>query len=100
MEIPELIGDTLAKVGPSMLLTSVSEICCFAIGKLKIYILIFNTFTYYYFVLLGALSDMPAVNTFAIFATLAMLFNLLLQLTAFIALLAIDERRYRVTYFI
>ncbi|KAK9747109.1 Niemann-Pick C1 N terminus [Popillia japonica] len=74
MEIPELIGDTLAKVGPSMLLTSVSEICCFAIG---------------------ALSDMPAVNTFAIFATLAMLFNLLLQLTAFIALLAIDERRYR-----
>ncbi|KAI4468752.1 npc intracellular cholesterol transporter 1 [Holotrichia oblita] len=74
MEIPELMGETLAKVGPSMLLTSVSEICCFAIGTL---------------------SDMPAVNTFAIFATLAMLFNLLLQLTAFIALLAIDERRYR-----
>lgn len=39
---------------------------------------------------------MPAVKSFAIFATLAITFNLLLQLTAFIALLAIDERRYQV----
>lgn len=32
--IPEHIGRTLGQVGPSMLLTSVSESCCFFLGKL------------------------------------------------------------------
>jgi Niemann-Pick C1 protein len=31
--IPEHIGRTLGQVGPSMLLTSVSESCCFFLGK-------------------------------------------------------------------
>ncbi|XP_022904065.2 NPC intracellular cholesterol transporter 1 homolog 1b-like [Onthophagus taurus] len=73
-KVTQQIGLTLSKVGPSMLLTSLSEICCFAIGSL---------------------SDMPAVNSFALYATIAIAFNLVLQLTAFVALLAVDERRYR-----
>lgn len=75
MDVATQIGKTMATVGPSMLLTSVSEMICFAIGTL---------------------SDMPAVHTFAFFATIALLFDFLLQITAFIALLAIDERRYKV----
>ncbi|CAH0550205.1 unnamed protein product [Brassicogethes aeneus] len=70
--LSERIGDTMAKVGPSMLLTSSSEIFCFGIG---------------------ALSNMPAVYTFAMFATIAVLFDLMLQLTAFVALLTLDEMR-------
>lgn len=59
-----------------MLLTSSCEIACFAIGTL---------------------STMPAVNTFAIYATVAVFFDLLFQITAFVALLAVDESRYRVS---
>lgn len=44
----------------------------------------------------GTLSEMPAVNTFALFATIALLIDFILQITAFIALLAIDEMRYEV----
>lgn len=45
----------------------------------------------------GTISDMPAVNTFAIYATVAVFFDFLFQTTAFVALLAVDESRYRVT---
>lgn len=44
----------------------------------------------------GIISNMPAVNTFALFATIAIIFNFILQMTMFIALLAIDESRYKV----
>jgi len=56
-----------------MLLTSVSEAACF---------------------LIGALSDMPAVKTFALYATVALLLDFLLQITCFVSLLALDDRRY------
>lgn len=69
----DIIGAALASVGPSILLTSASECCCFGIG---------------------ALSDMPAVRTFALYACVAILLDFLLQITAFVALLAIDQRRY------
>ncbi|GLV43405.1 Niemann-Pick type C-1a [Carabus blaptoides fortunei] len=69
----EQIGLTLSKVGPSILLTSVSEVACFAIGTL---------------------SDMPAVNTFALYAAVAVLIDFILQITAFIALLSLDDKRY------
>lgn len=69
----DTIGAALASVGPSILLTSASECCCFGIG---------------------ALSDMPAVRTFALYACVAILLDFLLQITAFVALLAIDQRRY------
>lgn len=67
------VGRTLGRVGPSMLLTSVSEAACF---------------------LIGALSDMPAVKTFALYATVALLLDFLLQITCFVSLLALDARRY------
>ncbi|XP_017791086.1 PREDICTED: Niemann-Pick C1 protein-like [Habropoda laboriosa] len=72
--IPEHIGRILADVGPSMLLTSMSECLCF---------------------LIGTLSVMPAVNTFALYASMSILLNFLLQITAFIALLSLDEQRFQ-----
>lgn len=80
----EHIGRILGKVGPSMLLTSVSESCCF---------------------FLGGLSDMPAVRAFALYAGMALLIDFLLQITCFVSLLALDairqsENRYDVLCFI
>lgn len=69
----EHVGRTLGRVGPSMLLTSVSEASCF---------------------LIGALSDMPAVKTFALYAAVALLLDFLFQITCFVSLLALDDRRY------
>lgn len=71
----EAVSDALAQVGPSILLTAISQCCCFGIG---------------------ATTDMPAVQTFALYATAAILFNFLLQITAFIALMTIDLVRYNV----
>jgi Niemann-Pick C1 protein len=62
----------LGTVGPSMLLTSMSECVCF---------------------FLGALSDMPAVRAFALYAAAALLVDFLLQVTCFVALLALDTHR-------
>ncbi|XP_044575829.1 NPC intracellular cholesterol transporter 1 homolog 1b-like [Cotesia glomerata] len=70
--IPDYIGRILSSVGPSILLTSISECLCF---------------------LIGTLSSMPAVNTFALYASVAIIINFLLQITAFISLLALDVRR-------
>ena len=63
---------SLGQVGPSMFLTSVSESVCF---------------------FLGALSDMPAVRAFALYAGAALLVDFLLQVTCFVALLSLDTRR-------
>lgn len=68
----EHIGRILGRVGPSMLLTSVSESCCF---------------------FLGGLSDMPAVRAFALYAGMALLFDFLLQITCFVSLLTLDTKR-------
>lgn len=73
LSIAENIGQTMSQVGPSMLLTSASEIFCFGIGTL---------------------SSMPAVHTFAMYATIAILLDFILQITAFVALLSLDEQRY------
>ncbi|KAK5648998.1 hypothetical protein RI129_003890 [Pyrocoelia pectoralis] len=73
LTLEEEVGLTMAKVGPSMLLTSFSEICCFGIG---------------------AISNMPAVNTFAIYSVIALAFDFVFQVTAFVALLYLDDRRY------
>ncbi|XP_076381020.1 NPC intracellular cholesterol transporter 1 homolog 1b isoform X2 [Megalopta genalis] len=75
--IPEHVADILAKVGPSMLLTSASECLCF---------------------LIGTLSSMPAVNTFALYASLSIFFNFLLQTTAFVSLLSLDAKRLQNNY--
>ncbi|KAG7270633.1 hypothetical protein CRUP_010928 [Coryphaenoides rupestris] len=66
------IGRVLGNVAPSMLLCSLSESICF---------------------FLGALSTMPAVKTFALYAALAVLLDFILQMTAFVAVLSLDARR-------
>ncbi|XP_076350030.1 NPC intracellular cholesterol transporter 1-like [Tachypleus tridentatus] len=68
----EQIGRVLGKVAPSMLLASLSESACF---------------------FLGALSSMPAVHIFALYAGLSLLIDFLLQITCFVALLSLDARR-------
>lgn len=78
------VGRILGKVGPSMLLTSVSESCCF---------------------FLGGLSDMPAVKAFALYAGMALIIDFLLQITCFVSLLSLDtvrqaENRYDILCFI
>uniref|UniRef100_A0A8B9PI67 NPC1 like intracellular cholesterol transporter 1 n=1 Tax=Apteryx owenii TaxID=8824 RepID=A0A8B9PI67_APTOW len=72
------IGRVLAQVAPSMLLCSLSEVICF---------------------LLGSLSSMPAVRSFALTAALAIAFDFLLQITGFVALLALDARRQEAARF-
>ncbi|XP_065507714.1 NPC1-like intracellular cholesterol transporter 1 [Caloenas nicobarica] len=72
------IGRVLAQVAPSMLLCSLSEVICF---------------------LLGALSSMPAVRTFALTAALAIALDFLLQMSGFVALLALDARRQEAARF-
>jgi hypothetical protein len=46
---------------------------------------------------LGALSDMPAVQTFALYATVALLLDFIFQITCFVSLLAVDDRRQAVS---
>ncbi|GLG97820.1 NPC intracellular cholesterol transporter 1 homolog 1b, partial [Gryllus bimaculatus] len=69
---PSRIGRALGRAGPSLLLASASECCCF---------------------LLGALSAMPAVRAFALFAGLALALAFVLQCSCFVALLTLDARR-------
>lgn len=72
--IEKNIGRAMGQVGPSILLCTCSEICCFAIGSL---------------------SDMPAVNTFAIYAAMALFFDFIFQITAFVAIMCLDQKRYQ-----
>ncbi len=69
------IGRIAGEVIPSMLLTSLSEATCF---------------------LLGALSPMPAVRSFSLYAGMAICFDFLLQITAFLTVFAMDVRRQEV----
>nr|XP_056716077.1 NPC1-like intracellular cholesterol transporter 1 [Euleptes europaea] len=72
------IGRVLGNVGPSMFLCSLSEAICF---------------------FLGALSDMPAIRTFALNSAVAVLFDFLLQMTTFVALVSLDARRQKASRF-
>ena len=63
-------------MAPSLLLTGLSETAAF---------------------LLGAVSIMPAVRTFSLYAGTAVFFNLLLQLSVFVAVLALDAMRQLVS---
>ncbi|BES93207.1 niemann-pick [Nesidiocoris tenuis] len=71
-DIAECVGHTLRNVGPSIVLTTFSEATCFSIG---------------------GWSDMPAVKTFANYATLALLINFMLQMTVFVAFLSLNGKR-------
>ncbi|XP_029633427.1 NPC intracellular cholesterol transporter 1 [Octopus sinensis] len=68
------IGRIVGKIGPSMLLTSLSESVAF---------------------LLGALTTMPAVRMFSLYAGMAVFCDFALQITCFISLMALDAKRQK-----
>ncbi|XP_064480279.1 NPC intracellular cholesterol transporter 1-like [Ornithodoros turicata] len=70
--IEDRVARVVGKFGPSVLLASISEATCF---------------------LLGGLTTMPAVRTFALYAGVALLIDFLLQITCFVALLTLDAKR-------
>ncbi|KAF1813411.1 multidrug efflux transporter AcrB transmembrane domain-containing protein [Eremomyces bilateralis CBS 781.70] len=70
--IPERIGRAMGRIGPSILLSASTETVAFA---------------------LGAAVDMPAVRNFAAYAAGAVLLNALLQITLFVAVLALNQQR-------
>ena len=71
----ERVARTLAKMGPSILLSTITETIAFA---------------------LGALVPMPAVRNFALYAAGSVLLNAVLQVTVFVSALALDLRRTEV----
>ncbi|XP_051989877.1 NPC intracellular cholesterol transporter 1-like [Xyrauchen texanus] len=71
-ELHQQIGRVLGDVAPSMFLSSFSETVAF---------------------FLGALSTMPAVRTFSLFAGLAVFIDFLLQISCFVSLLGLDIKR-------
>ena len=72
----ERVARTLAKMGPSILLSTITETVAFA---------------------LGALVPMPAVRNFALYAAGSVLLNAFLQVTVFVSALALDLRRAEVS---
>ncbi|KAJ8322225.1 hypothetical protein KUTeg_000696 [Tegillarca granosa] len=76
--LEEQIGRIVGKVGPSMLLSSTSESLAF---------------------FLGALTTMPAVKVFSLYAAGAVLFDFLLQITCFVGLMTLDAKRQQANRF-
>ncbi|EED21029.1 patched sphingolipid transporter (Ncr1), putative [Talaromyces stipitatus ATCC 10500] len=71
-EIDERVGRALGRMGPSILLSAITETVAFAMG-----------------IFVG----MPAVKNFAAYAAGAVFMNAILQVTMFIAVLALNQRR-------
>jgi len=76
LPVEERIARAVAKMGPSVLLSSLTETLAFG---------------------LGALVPMPAVRNFALYAAGAVFVNAVLQMTVFISALSIDVRRTEVS---
>lgn len=70
--LEELIGDICSEVVPSIFLSSSIEAICFFVG---------------------AMSNMPAVKTFSLYAGTAIVINFILQLTCFLPIFIIDIKR-------
>ncbi|KAI0465065.1 hypothetical protein LJB42_000283 [Komagataella kurtzmanii] len=70
--IPLRVSKAMGKIGPSILLSSSAQVFCFA---------------------LATVVSMPAVRNFAAYCTMAVLFNCILQTTAFVSLLTLDQIR-------
>lgn len=71
-EVETRIAKALGRMGPSILLSASTETIAFA---------------------LGAAVGMPAVKNFAVYAAGAVLINALLQITMFVSVLALNQRR-------
>ena len=72
----ERVARALAKMGPSILLSSITETVAFA---------------------LGALVPMPAVRNFALYAAGSIFMNAILQVTVFVSAIVIDLKRVEVS---
>ncbi|CAF3737766.1 unnamed protein product [Rotaria sp. Silwood1] len=66
------LATTISRIGPSILLTASSESIAFA---------------------LGALTPMPAVQIFSLYAFMAVFIDFLLQITCFVSILSLDSKR-------
>ena len=75
---PQHMGRVLGETAPSMFASTASQTTAF---------------------FLGALSDMPAVRAFALYAAASLLINFLMQITAFISLLALNDAREKSSRF-
>lgn len=73
----ERVARTLAKMGPSILLSSLTETVAFA---------------------LGALVPMPAVRNFALYAAGSVALDAILQVTVFISAMTLDLKRVEVSF--
>ncbi|KAJ5133120.1 NPC intracellular cholesterol transporter 1-related protein 1 [Penicillium atrosanguineum] len=71
-EIDERVARAVGRIGPSVFLSALTETVAFA---------------------LGAFVGMPAVKNFAAYAAGAVLINAILQMTMFISVLALNQRR-------
>lgn len=71
-EIDERVSRALGRMGPSILLSSITETVAFA---------------------MGAFVGMPAVKNFAAYAAGAVLLNAVMQVTMFVSVLALNQRR-------
>lgn len=70
--VRHIVGRVISQVGPGIVMASIAESIAFAFG---------------------CLSPMPIVLWFAAFSVVAVLFNLVLQLTVFVAIVTLDKRR-------
>jgi len=71
-DLPTKVGHALGEVAPSMLLSSLAESVAFA---------------------LGAMSNMPAVKVFSLYAAVAVFIDFIFQITWFVALMYLDAKR-------
>ncbi|CAM9475163.1 unnamed protein product [Discosporangium mesarthrocarpum] len=70
--VEERVGTALARSGLSITYTSLTDFVAF---------------------MLGSTASLPAVKYFCLYAAVSILFNYILQVTAFVAILAMDSRR-------
>ena len=76
LSVEERVARTLAKMGPSILLSTVTEMVAFV---------------------LGAVVPMPAVRNFALYAAGSVFLNAILQVTVFVSAMTLDQRRIEVS---
>lgn len=72
LSIPDRIGHVMIDIGPSLLISVISESVCFFIG--------------------GLVAKMPAVETFAYYSAVALIMDFLLQITVFSAIFSLCEQ--------
>jgi Niemann-Pick C1 protein len=72
VSVEERCAQTLARMGPGILLSAIAETTAFG---------------------LGGFVDMPAVSSFAVYAALAVWVDFMLQVTCFVACMSLDAER-------